>query len=883
MICPKCQVLVLDGHAFCGKCGRAISNDAATVTVTTPRTAVTAPSASTVDEGRFPPGTLLNQRYRVIDIVGVGGMGEVYRANDLILGQPVALKFLPSGMARDESALTRFRNEVRTARQVSHPNVCRVYDLGEVDGAPYLSMEYIDGEDLSTLIKRIGRLPADKGVEFARQLCAGLAAAHDKGVLHRDLKPSNILISSKGHLAITDFGLAGLAEHVQTDARSGTPAYMAPEQISGLEVTSRSDIYSLGLVLFEMFSGKRAHTAATRAELQLMKETPLATAMAEIVKDLDPAIERVIERCLQPEPLRRPASALAVSAALPGGDPLAAALAAGETPSPEMVANSGDKNAISPRKALLFVGLAVAGWIGVAYFNSHLSLLDKIPFDQPRDALAQKAKEVLVQLGYDAKPADTAYGFSRDEAYIGRLSAEFGGKAWDHLSHTRPSPVYFWYRGSPEILWPTAPSRVFVREFEPPVTTPGMTRVVLDPEGRLRALQVLPQPGGEGAFEPFDWNRLLRLAEIDPAKFTPAPPAALPLVTFDQRASWKGRISDMIPHDFRVEAAAYRGKPVYFNVFIDWGATPAAAGGAVLNVRVFLQFGLIGSLLLFTFTQAYKNFKNGRGDRIGAYRLALFVAASALTALMLQARYASIDRVVNNGIMHWLAYAIFDGVLFGAMYLALEPPIRRRWPDLLVGWTRAVSGQFRDPLLGRHVLYGMAASAASVLLGIGMEIFEKSFRLNPVTGDLDVFNGVRFQLGAFIAVITNSFTTTTLLLFLVVGLTLLLRRLWLGALAAAVLIALINSLGAPNPWLRLLVAFLGNGIAIVLLLRFGYLAASIVVAVGWVFENFPPDLNWNAWYADTRAISTLFFAGLLGYGYFTATRGYRETKPGEDL
>ena len=151
-----------------------------------------------MDEGRFPPGTLLNQRYRVVSIIGKGGMGEVYRANDLILGQPVALKFLPKEMAKDEQILTRFRNEVRIARQVSHPNVCRVYDLSEADGQPFLSMEYVDGEDLATLLLRIGRLPQDKGVELARQLCAGLAAAHDKGVLHRDLKPANLLINSRG-------------------------------------------------------------------------------------------------------------------------------------------------------------------------------------------------------------------------------------------------------------------------------------------------------------------------------------------------------------------------------------------------------------------------------------------------------------------------------------------------------------------------------------------------------------------------------------------------------------------------------------------------------------------------------------------------------------
>jgi serine/threonine protein kinase len=231
-----------------------------------------------MDEGRFPPGTLLAQRYRVVSLLGRGGMGEVYRANDLLLGQTVALKFLPAEWASDESRLARFRNEVRIARQVSHPNVCRVYDIGEVEGSPYLSMEYVDGEDLASLLRRIGRLPPDKALEIARQLCAGLAAAHDKGVLHRDLKPGNIMLDGLGQLRITDFGLAGVAGEVK-DIRSGTPAYMAPEQRSGQEVTSRSDIYALGVVLHEVFTGKRPSADSSHP-------------------DLAPEVERVIRRCL---------------------------------------------------------------------------------------------------------------------------------------------------------------------------------------------------------------------------------------------------------------------------------------------------------------------------------------------------------------------------------------------------------------------------------------------------------------------------------------------------------------------------------------------------------------------------------------------------------
>ncbi len=303
-------------------------------------------------------------------------MGEVYRADDLTLEQPVALKFLPESIGENDAALTRFRNEVRIARQVSHPNVCRVYDVGEIDGHMFLSMEYVDGEDLASLLRRIGRLPADKGIEIARKLCAGLAAAHEKGVLHRDLKPGNVMLDARGQVLLTDFGLAGLADQIAgAEVRNGTPAYMAPEQLSGKEVTARSDIYALGLVLYEIFTGRRPFEASTLAELVRAQTDTTPTSLTSLVRDLDPAVERVILRCLDPEPSRRPSTALAVAAALPGGDPLAAALAAGETPSPQMVAAAGEGVGLAPKIAislLAVVILCLAGYYALAVRRSAL-------------------------------------------------------------------------------------------------------------------------------------------------------------------------------------------------------------------------------------------------------------------------------------------------------------------------------------------------------------------------------------------------------------------------------------------------------------------------------------------------------------------------------
>ena len=239
--CPRCSTEVPVTERFCGTCGAPVPGSRGTGAVTMTAAAAQPASAGPPEEGRFAPGTVLAQRYRISGKLGQGGMGEVYRATDLLLGQTVALKFLAARRAAGESALERFRSEVRLARQVSHPNVCRVYDIGEIEGSPFLTMEYVDGEDLASLLRRIGRLPSDKAAETARRLCAGLAAAHEKGVLHRDLKPANVMIDGRGHVRITDFGLAGMAGDIApAEIRAGTPAYMSPEQLAGKEVTRRA-------------------------------------------------------------------------------------------------------------------------------------------------------------------------------------------------------------------------------------------------------------------------------------------------------------------------------------------------------------------------------------------------------------------------------------------------------------------------------------------------------------------------------------------------------------------------------------------------------------------------------------------------------------------
>jgi predicted Ser/Thr protein kinase len=370
-------------------------------------------SSDSIPAGGFTPGTILADRYRIIGLLGRGGMGEVYRADDLKLGQPVALKFLPTKLADDPVRRERFFAEVRITRQLSHPNITRVYDIGEIDGRHFLSMEFIDGEDLASLLKRIGHLTNEKALDIARQLAAGLAAAHERGVLHRDLKPANIMLDGHGRVRITDFGLAiAVEDESQAAEIAGTPAYMAPEQLAGKGATVRSDMYSLGLVLYEIYTGKRAFTATNLAELRQQKETHTPRAISELREGMDPVVERLIRRCMEREPNARPASVAQLALALPGGDPLAAAIAAGETPSPEMVAASGSKEGLRPGIAWALLAFIVLGTMGVVWMYDRTMLHRRIPFDKPPEALAERVRLFLKKVGCLNDSDYRVYGYA---------------------------------------------------------------------------------------------------------------------------------------------------------------------------------------------------------------------------------------------------------------------------------------------------------------------------------------------------------------------------------------------------------------------------------------------------------------------------------------
>jgi len=275
--------------------------------LTPPSETVRAQRASERASSAFAPGFVLAERYRMVTCIGRGGMGEVWRADDLVLNTPIALKLVNSA---SDAERDRILKEVRLARQITHPAVCRVFDVGEAAGKIFYSMELIEGEDLATLLKHAGRLPAERILEIGLQLASGLAAAHAQGVLHRDLKPANVLIDDDGVVRITDFGIATARNENGQAAIVGTPAYMAPEQFSAsAQVSEKTDIFSLGLILYELIVGQRPFSDNARVSGPPRRPST-------IVSDVNHRLERVVMQALEADPRARPASAAAIAATL---------------------------------------------------------------------------------------------------------------------------------------------------------------------------------------------------------------------------------------------------------------------------------------------------------------------------------------------------------------------------------------------------------------------------------------------------------------------------------------------------------------------------------------------------------------------------------------
>lgn len=852
-----------------------------------PRPSTRASSSSTrlSAEGRFLPGTRVADRYRVVALLGKGGMGEVYRADDLTLEQPVALKFLPQALTGDPDALERFRNEVRTARRVSHANVCRVYDVGEAEGQPFLSMEYVDGEDLASLLRRIGRLPGDKALEIARQLCAGLAAAHREGVLHRDLKPANVMLDGRGRAMITDFGLAGIAEQIQGyDVRSGTPAYMAPEQLTGKEVSERSDIYSLGLVLYEIFTGKRAFDATTLADLVRQRnEQPISTP-SSWVKDLDPAVERVIMRCLESEPANRPSSALAVAAALPGGDPLAAALAAGETPSPQMVAAAGEKEGIAPRAAVAGLAAVIVALGIIIYIALQVDGLRLMNSLLPPDVLAVKAQDIIKGLGYPERPVDHAAQFYYNDEFTDYVhDHDLPRPDWPKVLSKQPLVLQYAYRQSPAYLVPdgyqgTPVTPGAVQFDDPPEIQSGMINIIVDAQGRLTYFQAIPkevEPNPPPA-APVDWKPLFAAAGLDLAQFHSAEPQWLSLAGFDTRAAWTGVYPDS-GRPLRIEAAALRGRPVYFSEIGPWTKPTrmeSSNTSAQEHAREILNASLVILIIAAGSFIARRNYKKGKVDLHGAFRLASAVFVIEIATWI--GRNHFVPTLATFGIF---VLAVSTGLFISGavwmLYLALEPYVRRHWPHAIISWSRVMTGSIRDPLVGRDVLWGVVLGMLwDLVIAIGF-LFLKREGATPQLPSTSLLLGGRQVLGIWMMNIVQCIVATIEFFFILFLLRVVLRNKWLAAAVFVAIFTTQNTLQNDHPQILVWVWLVVFSIAAYAVSRFGLITLAVAIFTANVVLNVPITFDFSNWYAPAGWAVLLSFVAIAAWGFYASLGGQR--------
>lgn len=847
-------------------------------------------------ESQLFTGQVLDGRYKIYSFLGQGAQGEVYRADDMHLGKFVALKVLNGSVGADR---LRLQLEARVAQEVSHPNVCRVHDLGEYGEHTYLSMEYVDGESLGSILRRqVGGLSQQEKLSIAYQLCAGLQAIHNAGVVHRDLKPTNVLIGGQGRVVISDFGLADIGSGAP-DPRSGTWRYMAPEQLSGEGVSARSDLYALGVVLFELFSGQ--HPFKARFPDELIEEQ---LRVPVFPPGFDREIERVISLCLLPDPEDRPESALAVGELLPGEieqilHPL------GEPSRPEnlLVVPHGE---ISRRAAwcyLLSIGsvLALLALLGGQAQVASLSSLAESP-----PVLEKLAKDVLAEVGREQPDWDSMSGFSYNQQAVEELAQRSSGPIrWSQLAGGRSDPVDFWYRQSPAALLPLENGRILAADDDPPASVPGMAMVRLDVHGRLRHFRAIADALPAPAQEPPDWTALVpplfEAAGVDFASFTERiptdPPSGEGRVVASPWMVWEGPDPLAPEQTLRVEALAIGDRLVSFELGPAEQPRPPPASGSDFS-RILGHIGhwvaglwfaaTLGLTLLWT----GRNLRRRQADTKTALRLMILLLVVRGVVWLLGAHHLhGLDGVLI--FRAHLAWALFDGALAWVTYIALEPLVRRHWPERLASWARLVRGRFGDPLVGRDMLIGL-------LCGLGAVLLQRLYAMVPVwsgqTGprpdllrnllwqrgsgfdtfqaELEALRGLRHALAIQVYVLERAILVAFCVVVGVLILRTLLPRRWMALLAALVLLPIVwYPAGAGHPLLDLLMAVLATALWLWVLVRFGFLAVVVTTTTAWLLSCHPLTLDFDSWYFNGSAAVLLTIVLGAAYGFWVSLAG----------
>jgi hypothetical protein len=631
-------------------------------------------------------------------------------------------------------------------------------------------------------------------------------------------------------------------------------------------------------------TGRRAFEGKGLAELTRKHRDERPIEPSALVPDLDPAVERTILACLEKDPKRRPPSALAVSAMLSGRDPLEAAIAAGETPSPELVAAAGESEGLRPRVAWACLAVVVAALLAVPPLQQPTHVLARVPVEKSPEALEDRARELLARLGHRDAAADAETGFASDGDYFRHVQEkDHSPSRWEALRTGEPPVLTFWYRQSPRPLFAQKASGR-VSWSDPPQLLSGMAAVRYDLTGRLVALSVIPpqvepEPGTAPARAP-DWAPLFEAARLDPSKLRAVEPRWTPPFHTDARAAWEGTWPQRPEIPIRVEAAAYHSRPVWLEIVNPWTRpdrmepfSPTAGQRMALRILIFILLALTATGAVL----AKRNIRLGRGDRRGAFRLALVLSGLGMASWILGAHHVADLGMEISLLARGAGLAVLLAALLWLFYLALEPYVRRLRPWTLISWTRLLGGGFRDVVVGRDVLIGMiwgAGLALVILVAQRLPAWLGRAAPLPEVGFVETLLGPGTLLGLVVGMPVNAtlLGLGALLLFLL--LRLLTRR---DRVAAGLTVAIlcVNQVGQAEEslWLMLPLGLAIFGSYVVLLLRFGVLSAIVGAYTVDLLVGPPQSIEIGRWTASATVVVIPLLLVLAVLAFRIALRG----------
>jgi hypothetical protein len=554
-----------------------------------------------------------------------------------------------------------------------------------------------------------------------------------------------------------------------------------------------------------------------------------------------------------------------------------------------MLAAAGEAEALGVARGLTTLGFVIAGLAAIAALAPRVTIAGRVPLEKAPAVLADRAQQIIASLGYTEPAVDSAYGFSIVQPYIRWIAAtDPRANRWDALKTGSPAAVGFWYRASPRYLVPLRAQAQVAASTDPPMTVSGMTYVIVDTRGRAIEFQAVPaQIDPDGPPGAPRWEALFDAAGLRMSAFTPVAPQWTPRDYADVRAAWEGPLTDRPDIRVRVEAAAYRGRPTSMFVLGPWSRpTRMAPIERTTSQTLFSAFAsiVLVVLMIAALLIARRNLRAQRADRRGAARIAAVVVIGYAATWALGAHHVPDLQLEIQSFTRFFGNVLMAVCILLVVYLALEPYVRRFWPDGILGWTRLTAGYVHDPRVGRDVLLGCAVA-------VGLTVVDVFYSyVPPLFGYRTTIPTFESNVGAFTSTpiaatlifdgaISGLFTAMfTVLAYVLLRLTL--RRTALAIGAAVVLLALFQAQSVLNSaavwWITALFELVVIGVVTTMVVRYGLLVSAVAASIGNVLENIPVTLSLSHW---TAAASNLAIAVVFG----TALFGFYASRAGQPL